>query len=366
MLLRRLLGIFILSVAVVVPVSGQDKDAKKDDKPKDETKKDAKTKDEKPKDEKAKDDKKDEKKPDDKKEKALLKWKFEKDKVFYQKMSTKTTQTMKVMTNEVKQVQEQTFYFKWTVTDVKTDEVILKQSIEGVVMNIDIGNQKIAYDSTNAKDATANNPLADFFKALKGAEFTITLNTKDMTVTKIDGRPKFIEDLGKQNPQMKPLLETILSEKALMQMSEPTFSAIPGKEVSVGEKWTKKTSLDMGPIGKYENEYTYTYEGKDKKLDKIKVETALKYAPPNDAAGGGTGGLPFKIKSADLKSTKADGTILFNPETGRIETSTMNLKLSGKLSIEIGGQTTDVDLDQVQDSSVTNTDKSELPEAKKP
>ncbi len=146
-----------------------------------------------------------------------------------------------------------------------------------------------------------------------------------MKVTEITGRKEFIEKLGKQNPQMKPLLETILSEEALKQMALPTFAAIPGKEVTAGDKatgtWSNKTELDMGPIGKYVNEYTYTYEGKDKEkkdFDKIKVETALKYTPPTDAAGGGTAGLPFKIKSADLKSTKAEGTILFSEKEGRI------------------------------------------------
>src|SRR5260370_39286377 len=88
----------------------------------------------------------------------------------------------------------------------------------------------------------------------------------------------------------------------------------------------------------------------------MKVERSLKYTAPTEGAGGG-GGLPFKIKSADLKSTKAEGAILFNPETGRIEGSTMTLKLNGTLSIEIGGQTTEVTLDQVQDSTVDNSDK---------
>ena len=299
--------------------------------------------------------------------KAMLKWKFEEGKDFYQKMYTKTAQTMTVMGNKVVQTQEQTFYFKWSVVKAKDDLVTIKQKIEGVVMKIDIGNQKIEYDSTTAKEG-ASNPLADFFKALKDSEFTITLNTKKMEVTELEGHKEFIDKLGKQNPQMKPLLETILSKNAMMQMAAPTFSAIPGDEQAVNATWTKKTSLDMGPIGKYENEYKYTYEGKDKdktKLDKIKVETTLKYTPPTAEAGAGSGGLPFKIKSADLNSTEAKGDVLFDPERGRIEKSTMTLKLKGKLSIEIGGQVTEVELDQVQDSTVENNDKSLIPVAEK-
>jgi len=317
-------------------------------------------------DEKKPDEKKpDEKKPDEKKagEKALLKWKFTAKTPFYQKMVTKTEQTMKVQNQDVKQTQAQTFYFSWTPEEQKGDSWTIKQKIEGVAMDIDIGQQKISYDSTKTKEA-GNNPLGEFFKALEGSEFTITLDTKTMKVTKVEGREAFLEKLVKANPQMKPLLEQILSEKALIEMAEPTFAAIPGKEVSVKETWKRDSTLDMGPIGKYDNSYTYTYEGKDNKLDKIKVETTLKYKEPAEVAGGGTQGLPFKIKNADLKSSSASGVILFNPEKGWIEKSDMTLELSGKLGIEIGGQTTEVTLTQTQKSTVETSDKSFIPAAK--
>jgi len=289
-------------------------------------------------------------------EKALLKWKFEKDKTFYQKMFTETKQVMKVMNNDVNQTQKQTFYFSWTPEKQDGDTWIIKQKIEGVAMDIDIGNQKISYDSTNAKDTGAN-PLGEFFKALVGSEFKITLDTKTMKVTKIEGRDEFLKKLIAANPQMKPLLDQILSDKALQEMAEPTFAAIPGKEVPKGEKWKRESSLDMGPIGKYENTYTYTYEGKEGKLDKIKVETTLKYKEPTDVAGAGAGGLPFKIKNAKLESSNAVGTILFDPEKGRIESSDMRLTLKGTLSIEIGGQVTEVNLTQEQSSKIETSDK---------
>ena len=101
---------------------------------------------------------------------------------------------------------------------------------------------------------------------------------------------------------MKPLLDQILSEDALSRWPHPTFAALPDKEVAKGDPG-KPSSLDMGPIGKYENTYTYTYEGKntdakddaEKKWDKISVKTELKYTPPDEKAL--TGGLPFRIKS---------------------------------------------------------------------
>jgi len=299
-------------------------------------------------------------------DKAKLEWKFKKDAVFFQSMTTKTEQTMNVLNNDVKQTQTQTFHFQWKVLDdPKDDKVKIEQKIIGVKMDIDIGNQKITYDSTDPKNTS--HPLADFFKALVGSTFTLTLDTKTMKVTEIAGREKFVGDLVKANASMKPLLEQILSDEALKQMAEPTFAAINnGQEVSKGgQPWKRTTKLNMGPIGSYENDYTYTYEGKDdkdKKLDKIKVVTTLKYtAPPADNTGGG---LPFKIKSAQLTSKNAEGFVYFNGETGRIDHSDMSVTLEGTLSIEIGGQTTEVKLNQKQESTVTTSDKSPVPEPK--
>ena len=296
-------------------------------------------------------------------DKANLAWKFEKDKTFYQKMTTVTKQTMKVLNNDVSQTQNQTFIFSWTPTDQKGDDWTVKQKIVGVQMDIDLGGSKISYDSTKA-DAP-NNALGDFFKALVGSEFTLTVNMpkdKPATITKVEGRDDFLKKLTAANQQMKPLLDQILSEDALKQMAAPTFAAVPNKEVAKGDHWDAKTTLDMGPIGKYENTFTYTYDGKNadakddaqKKWDKINVKTELKYTPPDEKAQ--AGGLPFKIKSADLSSKDAGGTIYFDADKGRVASTAMHLTLNGKLSIEIGGQPTEVTLSQTQDTTVETTD----------
>jgi RNA polymerase sigma factor (sigma-70 family) len=155
-----------------------------------------------------------------------LKRSFEKGTTFSQVMTTQTKQTMKVMGSEIVQNQEQTFYFSWTPVKQDGDNWIVKQKIEGVKMTIDIGGNKVEYDST--KEQSGTNPLADFFKALVGAEFTLTID-KNMKVTKIEGREKFLEGLGKANPQMKPLLEQILSEEALKEMAD---RALVGAELT--------------------------------------------------------------------------------------------------------------------------------------
>src|SRR5205807_345334 len=81
--------------------------------------------------------------------------------------------------------QTQTFYFSWTPVEQKEKDWIVKQKIEGVKMEIQIGGNTISYDSSNP--GTANNPLSEFFKALKDSEFTLTIGP-DMKVTKVEGR----------------------------------------------------------------------------------------------------------------------------------------------------------------------------------
>jgi hypothetical protein len=380
MLQRRLLAALLVLAVATVPLVGQDKDKPKDAKPAEKDKpKDAKPADkDKPKETKSADKDKpaDKEKPkgaapsdkdkdkDKEKDKAAapagkvsLKWKLEKGKTFYQRMTTKTDQNMKILNSEPKQSQNQTFTFSWTPEKQDGDNWILKQKIEGVSMDIDIGGTKISYDSSK-ESSVANNPLGDFFKALVGSEFTVTLNTKEQKVTKIEGRDEFVKKLSNANPQMQQILSQILSEQALKEIAEPTFAAIPNKEVAKGDTWNRENNLDLGPIGKYTNVYKYTFEGLDGKLDKIKVETTLKYVPPDEKTA--AGGLPFKIKSADLKSTNASGTVLFDPEKGRVERSTFKLDLTGELNIEIGGQTTKVELKQTQETTVETMDSNPL------
>jgi Family of unknown function (DUF6263) len=286
-----------------------------------------------------------------------VQWKFEKGKTFYQEMTTDTKQEMDVMNMKINQTQKQTFYISWTPEQENPDKSwVIKQKIEGVKMDINIGGNAIQYDSTKPADA---NPLSDFFKALVGAEFKLTISP-DMKVTKIEGREDFIKKLQQANPQMEPLLKQILSDDALKQMSDPAFGVVPGKPVKKGDTWERKSTLNMGPIGTYDTTYKYTDEGrdeKDKNLVKIKVDTTLKYVPPSPGAAPG---LPFRIASAKLETKEATGTILFDTAKHRVASSNLSLKLDGTLSIDVSGMQSDVKLSQTQTTTVKTTDENPI------
>lgn len=292
-------------------------------------------------------------------EPVTLAWKFKEGQEFFQELTTKTKQTMKVMGSDITQSQEQTFTYSWKVEKKEGDNWLIKQEIKAVKMSISIAGQPIEYDST--KEQQASSSLGDFFKALVGSQFTLKIN-KDFKVIDIQGREAFLQKLGQQNPQMEALLKQILNEDALKQMADPTFAAVPPMPVKPNQTWPRTIKVEMGPIGTYDTSYTYTYEGKDKdkpKLDKIKVETSLKYQQPSDATA--TSNLPFKIVKADLKTKNSGGTILFDNDKGRVESADMRMNLEGDLTIDIAGQTTVVNLNQSQTTTVKTTDTNPVP-----
>jgi hypothetical protein len=356
MKLCRLLGI-VLVLAGIVLVVGPRLDVlaqeKKQEEKKKGEKKDAKDK------EKGKETKKDkEASKETKNGDTKLEWKAF-DKEFYQTLTTETKQKMKVMGMEVIQEQKQTFYIKWVPEKQKEGKNwVVTQKIVGVKMDIDIGGNKISYDSTAADQP--NNPMTDFFKALLTLNLKFVINPDGMKIEKIEGNDEFVKSLGKANPQMEPLLKSILSKDALTKMAEPTLFAFPpGGDLSK-KTWKNTSKLDLGPIGSYETKYEFKYDGKEGKLDKIGVKAEMTYAPPMDK-----GKLPFTIESGELNGKDGTGHALFDRTLGRFEEYKMTMKLEGNLKIDIGGMKTTVDLTQEQTATVKSSNEDPVAEAKK-
>lgn len=273
--------------------------------------------------------------------------------VFYQTLETDTEQIMNVQGQEVIQKQYQKFIIEWTPQTADDKSFVVDQKIIGVKMNIDIGGNKISYDSADTKQP--NNPMSDFFKSLQSLKLTLVIDPKTLEVTEVKGREEFVNKLGATNPQMKSLLDNILNDKAIKRMAEPTWGAVPGKAVKKGDSWNKTSVLDLGAIGTYTTKMTYTFDGDEKGKDKISVKADLSYKvnePGKDAP------LPFKIISKDttLASKEGSGTVIFDQAKGRIESSTLKLKLEGVLMIEVAGMQTKVDLTQNQNSNSTLSD----------
>lgn len=294
-------------------------------------------------------------------------FKLEKDKKFYQSMTTNVDQVIKVMGQDLSQTQDSTFYFKWTPTKQEGDKWELTDEIEGVKMSIDISGNKISYDSAVADGGpTAGNPgLMDFFKKLIDTKFTVTLNAKSYKVEKVEGVKDFLNKLAAGNKQMDELLSRIMSEDATKQMCNPTFDLLPDNPETPrkpGDKWQKVIpSISLGPIGSYTVTYNITYVGQDKDMEKLEVEPSFVYTAPS-ATAQPANGLLFRIKEGKMTSEPGQkGVVLYNPKSQRIDSAEINIVMKGELTVTIGNTDTKVELRQTQKTKFVTSDASLLP-----
>jgi hypothetical protein len=251
-----------------------------------------------------------------------------------------------------------------------------------VKVDIDVGGNPIKYDSTRAgensisnligeffkfvfisclgdfnKPKSASNPMGEFFKAVVGAEFKLVLDARTIEMVRIEGHKEFVNKLGAANKQMKPLLDKVLGEDALKEMAQTYFASQLMGPARPGDSWNKRRQMDMGPLGTYQIASRYTYAGKECELDRIKVESSLKYGLP--APQEGVGGVPFRIEKAALGG-KETGALFFDRARGRVARAESNQKMNGKLTVLIGGQKTIVELSQTQQTMVQTSDVSPL------
>jgi len=304
-------------------------------------------------------------------DKQKFETKFEKDKSFYQKLTTEVEQTLKVQGGaDVPLKHKQTFFFKWTPESQATAKDkdgkdrptwTVKMQIEGVQFNMNIAQQTIDYDSTNPSAGTSGNPgLSDFFKNLVGAELKVTFGPGGV-VDKVDGREELQKKLAAVNPQMESILKSVLTDEALKEMTDPSLGLTPPDAKGPNETWKKTTTLSLGPIGSYDRTFDYTYKGKEtgdplkKDLDRIEVKPTLTYKPPT----GGGDNLPFRIKGGKLDTKEVkQGYILFDPKVGRVKEAKINILMTGDLDVTIGTAETKVSLQQDQKTELETADTS--------
>jgi hypothetical protein len=284
-----------------------------------------------------------------------LEWKFEKDKAFYQTLTTKTSRTLKFPGTEVKQENEETFILRWTPVKQEDKNWVLKLKVEGVRLETDVpGGARVKFDS--AKNDNPPGPLTDFYKALIGpdVEFTITINA-EMQATSLEGMDKSVEALKKSNPQLEAMINQVLTRDNLKQITNAAFPALPAKEVKKGDTWSRTSVMAVSGLGTFKMVATSTYDGPgaNANVEKISVKAEMTYTAPSSQPSG----FAFKVNSGDLKSTEGVGSVEFLKDRGRADKSDLKVTIKGKLNIDVSGTATDVEVTQTQTTTVSTSDE---------
>jgi RNA polymerase sigma factor (sigma-70 family) len=251
---------------------------------------------------------------------VTLQWKFEKDKPFYQEMTTITRQDMFFLNANANGVygHEQTLYFSWRpVRRDKDGNWVLKQKVEAVRFAFEENGKKLPYEYDSRKDPGGVPTLvAHYCKQFVGSEFTLTFG-KDGKIQRDKKRDDLMKRLVRYNPALQTHDAQVLSDAALRQSAEILLNPLNPKPVRPGDSWTWNQTLNLRPIGNIESRYRFGYGRSAGKLIRIDVQSTLE-------------GKKLQGKDKELKG-KGTGTILFDPGKGRIVSEELDLRLEGKI-----------------------------------
>jgi len=257
---------------------------------------------------------------------VTMQWKFEKGEVFYVEDVQNSKMDISILGNSQKQDMVQTTVAKFTILD---------KSDSGIVMERKIESFKIAGD--------APNPVADdMAKQMQGLTFKITFKP-NMEVAKIDGLDEFLSKLGNANPLIGQAIKQMFSEDTLKAGLADAFGNLPSSPVAVGDKWSRKSNIPLGPMGMITTDSTYTYEGAQDGLHKVGFKGVLSYKPPKPGEGGIAGA---QITKADLKADEAKGTLFYDAAKGKIVRSETKMKMKMSMTATAGGMNLQMEMDQ--------------------
>jgi hypothetical protein len=283
---------------------------------------------------------------------------FEGTEPFYAELTTITKQDMTVMGMKHVQEQTRTLYLRCTPREKKDGKYVVVQKILGLILDIDIGGNKISYDSTVKAQPRSN--LSEFFKALVGPEFTVTIGQgKDgnLVVDRVEGLADLVSKLTAINPALETLLKKVLTEEDIKEMAAPMFDFIPpGGIIPTADPWTTTGVVTSGPTGQRKIRNTYTDAGQVNGRAWIRVATESTHTAPPVLEPG----LSFRVLKSDIKSKDGHGIIVFDQDKGRLQSRQMSVRLEGSLTIDIAGTEELVELKSLQTTRFRTMDKNPI------
>jgi uncharacterized protein DUF6263 len=258
-----------------------------------------------------------------------LSWRFDEGEKFWIETSHSTRDALSLKSaggGDSSQNTERTTLTSFTVRKKNTDgSVVIEQKIESVKVTI---------------QGTLQKPDASLSQLLEGAVFRLTLSPK-MELKQFEGYEAVAAKATLQNPELGRLFRTSYPEEVMRRAVDEAFGFLPDHEVKTGQKWNRKLVLTLGPLGVLSGLNNFTYRGYSEGKEKIDVESVLTYVPPPQTTD-------FVFQKGDLKAENVRGTILFDPQNGKLAQSEIKLKLKGALTIAVAGMLRSFEYDQEQ------------------
>jgi hypothetical protein len=188
-----------------------------------------------------------------------LQWKLKDGDKFYLETTGTTKQTMKFMGNPIEQAFETTTVDSYKVVKKAADQIILEKKSESMKVNA------TGQGAEQAKQSA---------QKVTGAIFTLTLDPRTNTVTKVEGATEFIKRVFSDDPIMQQAMTATLNDDSLREDQQNVLVGfLFDKPVNKGDRWTRTSKMLLGPIGGFSSEGQFTYQGRtrlnDRDVDRI-------------------------------------------------------------------------------------------------
>lgn len=270
-----------------------------------------------------------------------LQWKLNEGDTFYLETTGITKQMMKIMGTPIQQEFDTTTVDSYKVVKKTTDQIVLEKKVEAM---------KIKATGQGAEEAEK------IAQKVKGAVFTLTLDPRTNTITKVEGVSEFVKRAFDDSILQKAMAATLNDESLRDEQQNILTGFLSDKPVNKGDKWTRKSKIPLGPIGGFLSDGEFTYQGtstlNNKGLDRIDATWKLTYDRPQ-----AKGGLPFEITKGDFKASTGKGTYYFDAGNGKLVQLERTYNMKGTITMSALGQDVEMEMEMDQTSKIRLIDR---------
>ncbi|MEK6238797.1 MAG: hypothetical protein N2C14_29125 [Planctomycetales bacterium] len=189
---------------------------------------------------------------------------------------------------------------------------------------------------------------------LIGAEFLVTYD-KNMEITKLEGRDKFVESLASGNPAAERAMGAMLTDDVVKAIVGQAFGMLPGKPVNAEDEWSRTVVQGLGSLGELHVKRDFTYVGTNSEAGKTYHDVTFEGDGEWKQSSKPGADSPLKITKADVKFVKWEGFLQFDAKAGRLFQMEMESEIHSDLTLKLQGAEADIHVVTKETTSVRVT-----------
>ena len=195
-------------------------------------------------------------------------------------------------------------------------------------------------------DPLSRTAMGEAVTNLKGQTFTFKLNqlqeVEDFAAGKEEKKSVKIKNPFDVLNTEGFRVTSVIDQDGWKELAQLTFFVPRDQQ----KTWVGQMRHDWDALGSWEGETTYKVGAEQKNILSVNYAHVMKYTPPK--AGGGGGGLPFEIGSANFTPRTAGGLIQYDLKAGRVATIQENFQVTGELDADVLGQKAKIQVEEQQ------------------